>query len=340
VRSIAAGSVTGLVANVVAACRTALVAAGSNGLVAALSAGLVIALFAAPAAAQGLTDRPADPADVESIEAIVAAFYDIVSGPAGQPRDWARDSTLYLDGARFTIIDVVDDRAVARTIDHDTFAREAAGLERSGFFEREVHRETRRWGPMANVWSTYEWSTTEDGPVGGRGINSIELFHDGIRWWITSAMWTGESDELPIPSEYLGTSTQDVEPIAHLFRSADTYAWHVRVTTTDTVLEGRVTAASSASASIEGVDVHLADVDRIEREVRRGGGGTRGALIGSGALTALVGVAILSIPGGDADLVAPVLIGAAGMGAVVGGLIGAVFDPSEADWESVWPEFP
>jgi hypothetical protein len=44
--------------------------------------------------------RRADPADVESIDAIVTAAYDGISGPAGKKRDWDRERSLYFPGAR------------------------------------------------------------------------------------------------------------------------------------------------------------------------------------------------------------------------------------------------
>ena len=37
---------------------------------------------------------PVNPKDVASIDSIVKAFYDTISGPAGQPRQWGRDRTL------------------------------------------------------------------------------------------------------------------------------------------------------------------------------------------------------------------------------------------------------
>ena len=48
------------------------------------------------------TPRPpaADPADVSSIDAIVAALYDVISGPAGEKRDWARFRSLFAPGER------------------------------------------------------------------------------------------------------------------------------------------------------------------------------------------------------------------------------------------------
>jgi hypothetical protein len=92
-----------------------------------------------------------------------------------------------------------------RIIDHQGFAAENADVSR-GFYEKEIHRVTNRFGPIAQVFSTYEWKTTADGPVGGRGINSIELYFDGRRWWISSAMWTCETPANPIPRQYLPPS--------------------------------------------------------------------------------------------------------------------------------------
>jgi hypothetical protein len=148
--------------------------------------------------------RAAAPEDVGSLDAIIAAFYDVVSGPAGEERDWARDSTLYLPGVRFVVVSRSDDGAlVARSFDHGTWASGSNESLERGFYEHEIHRVTRRFGPIADVFSTYEWRTSEDGPIGGRGINSIQLFDDGQRWWITGAIWASEEEGSPIPDAYL-----------------------------------------------------------------------------------------------------------------------------------------
>jgi hypothetical protein len=142
--------------------------------------------------------------DVTTIDGIVAAFYEVISGPPGQPREWGRDATLYLEPMWFTIASVDPETGTpgARTISKQQFVDESdAFLVESGFEEREVHRETRRFGNIAHVWSTYEW-TTADGQA-GRGINGIHLFHDGTRWWITHATWDSEREDNPIPAEYL-----------------------------------------------------------------------------------------------------------------------------------------
>ena len=166
-----------------------------------------VATLAHPArvTAQGLTSRAAAEADVATLDGIIGAFYDIVSHAPGEPVDWTRDSTLYLRDLRFKIVQPGDSGARVAIVDHARFAAAQSDFS-EGFVEREIHRVTNRYGPMAQVFSTYEWRRSPDGPVGGRGINLIELFHDGERWWISSAMWMQETAAHPIPEQYLPPS--------------------------------------------------------------------------------------------------------------------------------------
>ena len=158
-------------------------------------------LLTAPVA---LAQPDADPRDVSTIDGIIEAYYEVVSGPAGQPRDWARDSTLHLPQALVTIVRTGErGETVLDPVDLGTFHAQSDRLVETGFFEREVSREVQRYGATAHVWSTYEWRTTENGPRGGRGINSIQLVWDGVRWWIVSWMFDGRTDAPPIPREYL-----------------------------------------------------------------------------------------------------------------------------------------
>jgi hypothetical protein len=171
--------------------------------------GVCLLALAAAMAAQSapkldIKTVPPRPADVATIDGMIQAYYDIVSGPKGQPRDWARDRTLYIPDVRFVPVDVAKDGKITPRIStHQQFAEASASLEKEGFFENEIHRLTERFGPIAHVWSTYESRRTADGPIIGRGINSIELFWDGKRWWIANAIWTSETPENPIPAKYL-----------------------------------------------------------------------------------------------------------------------------------------
>ncbi len=164
-------------------------------------------LFAAAATAQTHVEVktvPPRPEDVATIDGMVKAYYEVVSGPAGQPRDWARDRTLYIKDLRFVMVETdKNGKPDPKIVDHQQFVDGSdAGLTK-GFFEKEIHRVTERFGPIAHVWSTYETRRTETGPIVKRGINSIELFWDGQRWWIANAIWTDETRDTPIPKEYL-----------------------------------------------------------------------------------------------------------------------------------------
>ena len=144
------------------------------------------------------------PEDVSTIDGIVKAFYETISGPAGMPRQWARDRTLYIQGVRFVSTGVSNGKIVARVVDHQTYVDWVNdGFVRQGFFEREIGRVTKTFGNITHVFSAYESRLTLNGPVTGRGVNSIELFYDGKRWWIAAATWDDERPDNPIPEELL-----------------------------------------------------------------------------------------------------------------------------------------
>ena len=149
----------------------------------------------------------ANPDDVASIDAIISAAYDSISGPAGQKRDWDREWSLYYPGARSIPTakpGAVNDVA-PQILDVDGFiARVEPYFAEHGFYETEIARRTEQFGNIAHVWSTYESRHNPADPEPFmRGINSIQLFYDGSRWWIVNIYWQQESPAHPIPSKYL-----------------------------------------------------------------------------------------------------------------------------------------
>lgn len=166
---------------------------------------LALTLLVAPVSA-GPKSRvaPARESDVGSVDGIVRAYYEVISGPPGAPRQWARDRSLYVEGVRFVAVETGPKGPRMRVVTHEQFVRWVnAEMVRLGFFEREIHRETRRYGNLVQVFSTYESRTREDGPVTARGVNSLELVFDGRRWWIAAATWQDETPDAPIPKELL-----------------------------------------------------------------------------------------------------------------------------------------
>ena len=143
--------------------------------------------------------------DVSSIDDIMKAFYEVISGPAGEARQWSRDRTLYVPGVRFVSMGVnVKGEPVAHVVDHQQFVDSTdTDLTAKGFFEWEIHRETKRFGNIAHIFSAYESRITKGGPVIARGVNSVELFWDGKRWWIAGAIWDEERKDNPLPKDFL-----------------------------------------------------------------------------------------------------------------------------------------
>ena len=149
----------------------------------------------------------ADPNEVTSIDAIITAAYDVISGPAGKKRDWDRERLLYYPGARLipTAKPGTNDDLAPQILDVEGFiARVEPYFAEHGFFEKEIARRTEQFGHIAQVWSTYESRHDANDPEPfSRGINTIQLFYDGNRWWIVNIFWQQESAEDPIPEKYL-----------------------------------------------------------------------------------------------------------------------------------------
>ena len=156
------------------------------------------------------TSQAADPRDVESIDAIIAAAYDAISGPAGEKRNWERERSLYYPGARLipTAKPGENDELAPQILDVDGFiARVESYFGEHGFYEKEIARRVEQFGQIAHVWSTYESRHDPSDPKPFmRGINSIQLFHDGHRWWIVNIYWQQASVGHAIPAKYLSLS--------------------------------------------------------------------------------------------------------------------------------------
>ena len=145
----------------------------------------------------------ANPQDVTTIDGIIKAFYEVISGGKNVSRQWSRDRTLYAPDVRFVAMSEEGGKARANVMDHHQYVNSSNDFfVREGFTEREINRVVRRFGNIAHVFSVYEYYT-EDKKLTGRGINSIELFYDGARWWISAVSWDEERPNNPIPKEFL-----------------------------------------------------------------------------------------------------------------------------------------
>jgi hypothetical protein len=145
-------------------------------------------------------------ADVASPDAILAATYDVISGPAGQKRDWDRFRSLFTPGARLVPTGPKKEGGFyIQVITPDEYAKLAdAYFEKNGFSEKEISRKSERFGNIMHVFSTYaSRHDAKDPEPFERGINSFQLFFDGARWWVVTIYWEGETAGSPIPKEFL-----------------------------------------------------------------------------------------------------------------------------------------
>lgn len=149
----------------------------------------------------------ANPRDVASADAIITALYDANTVLVDQKRDADRFRSLFVPGARLMpTFRPPNGRSVIAIQTVDDYVRLASsGQPRHGFREREIARTSEAFGNIMQVFSTYEGRRDSTDTHPNRGINSIQLFNDGTRWWVVGVLWDNERPEKPIPAAFLKT---------------------------------------------------------------------------------------------------------------------------------------
>jgi hypothetical protein len=150
-------------------------------------------------------------ADVSSVDGIVGALYDVISGPAGKQRDWNRLHSLFAPEGKLWAVGArpAGGYGVRAMAVDGYIARVTKPFETEGFYETEAARSAETFGQMVHVFSTYESRRApSDAKPFQRGINSIQLYHDGRRWWIVNLLWRAEDDKLALPERFLPRGQQ------------------------------------------------------------------------------------------------------------------------------------
>jgi hypothetical protein len=143
--------------------------------------------------------------DTTTPAAIVQALYECISGPAGQERQWAREAALLHADARLMRSGLDEHGApFLKVLDAQEYRLNTEPFfAENDFWEIEIDRREWRFGNIAHVLSLYEARTDPDDPVPERrGINSIQLFDDGQRWWVLSVLWDNERPGLKAQLEH------------------------------------------------------------------------------------------------------------------------------------------
>lgn len=124
---------------------------------------IVVASFAQQPKRVNVPAIPPRTEDVATIDGIIKAYYEVISGPAGQPRQWSRDRTLYISDIRFVAMsEEKNGQPRAQIASHQQFVDASDPmLVKEGFYESEIHRVTETFGHIAHVFSTYREQAEE-----------------------------------------------------------------------------------------------------------------------------------------------------------------------------------
>tara|TARA_A100001234_G_C12385424_1_gene284073 strand:- start:79 stop:543 length:465 start_codon:yes stop_codon:yes gene_type:complete len=142
--------------------------------------------------------------DVSSIDSIINALYEVISGEEGEERDWERERNLFHPEARLIVITKKNNHLETKIMTPDEFIQSAKPvIDKTGFYEYEIARKVEEFGHVVHVWSTFESKySKKDEDFYTRGINSIQLLNDQKRWWVMNVYWNKETEEFPLPKKY------------------------------------------------------------------------------------------------------------------------------------------
>ena len=142
--------------------------------------------------------------DVESVDAILAALYETISGEPGEDRDWTRFKNLFTPDAKLIPTSKNKEGKISYAqLSPSDYMELFQSRITAGFYERELNRMTDAYGTIVHVFSTYETRETKDGPIINRGINSIQLLKTHERYYIMNIFWCGENIGYLVPDVYL-----------------------------------------------------------------------------------------------------------------------------------------
>ena len=144
--------------------------------------------------------------ELTTIEGTIEALYESISGPEGFEINRETFDTLFAENARLsaTYLNQEGNQGVVSWTATEYVETIWNGARERGFFEIETARTVEQFAQIAHVFSTYEsrWNEDDEDPF-QRGINSIQLLNKDDRWWTVNIFWEGESEDNPIPAQYL-----------------------------------------------------------------------------------------------------------------------------------------
>ncbi len=148
----------------------------------------------------GQTNEEKYAKDVKSIDAIINAYYDVVSGSSNDPWEFERDKFIHSESAVITRLDE-NGKTESHTLEAEYIP---IGLSpKEDFYEKELKRTVSKYGNIAQVWSAFEIRTDPNTESNVRGLNSVQLHYENGRWWIDSWTCEMESEESSVVTEFM-----------------------------------------------------------------------------------------------------------------------------------------
>tara|TARA_R110002073_G_scaffold139232_3_gene289468 strand:- start:21932 stop:22441 length:510 start_codon:yes stop_codon:yes gene_type:complete len=138
--------------------------------------------------------------DVSSIDAIINAYYDVISGPSESPWQFERDKYIHSKNAVITRLNE-NGNTESNFLEAEYIPLVLSPKE--DFYEIELKRKVSKFGNIAHVWSAYEIKTELKSESGKRGLNSIQLHYENDRWWIDGWTTQMESDKNTLVTDFL-----------------------------------------------------------------------------------------------------------------------------------------
>jgi hypothetical protein len=138
--------------------------------------------------------------DVKSIDAIISAYYDVVSGSSQDPWQFERDKYIH---SKHAVITRLDDNGNGVSHPLEVEYIPLALSPKENFYEKELKRTISQFGNMAQVWSAFEIRTDPNIASEIRGLNSIQLHYEKGRWWIDSWTCEMESDKNSLVNDFM-----------------------------------------------------------------------------------------------------------------------------------------
>mgnify|MGYP006274230525 FL=1 len=137
-----------------------------------------------------------------SIKSIVSETHRLISVREGHKSNLTAFKNLFLPEARFMIRNN-DPAFPVESVTLDEMIELLKDDYYASYEEYGSGMVIEEYNGIAHVFESFYGKDSEG--VEARGMNSYQLVYFEDRWWISSVLWTLETEENPIPQKYLTT---------------------------------------------------------------------------------------------------------------------------------------